>query len=47
VNKDEAAVLNNEHNHSQTISHEEGNHFDVIQPKDDLELIRSHSVSAW
>ncbi|XP_011504338.1 PREDICTED: kinectin-like isoform X3 [Ceratosolen solmsi marchali] len=43
VNKDEATNLTNEYNSLQTVSHEESNHFDVIQPKDDLELIRSHS----
>ena len=45
VNKDEPVVLVTEPSPSQPLPSQELNHFDVIQPKDDLELIRSHSVS--
>ncbi|XP_076482209.1 uncharacterized protein LOC117166047 isoform X2 [Bombus vancouverensis nearcticus] len=42
VNKDEPLVIVTELSPSQPLS-TEVNHFDLIQPKDDLELIRSHS----
>uniref|UniRef100_V9I6W4 Kinectin 1 n=1 Tax=Apis cerana TaxID=7461 RepID=V9I6W4_APICE len=42
VNKDEPLVIVTELSSSQPLS-AEANHFDLIQPKDDLELIRSHS----
>ncbi|KOX71284.1 hypothetical protein WN51_04388 [Melipona quadrifasciata] len=42
VNKDEPLVIVTELSSSQPLS-TEANHFDLIQPKDDLELIRSHS----
>nr|XP_012144921.1 PREDICTED: kinectin isoform X2 [Megachile rotundata] len=42
VNKDEPLVIVTELSSSQPFS-AEANHFDLIQPKDDLELIRSHS----
>ncbi|XP_060830973.1 kinectin-like isoform X1 [Bombus pascuorum] len=42
VNKDEPLVIVTELSPSQSLS-TEVNHFDLIQPKDDLELIRSHS----
>ncbi|XP_076235213.1 uncharacterized protein LOC143179757 isoform X4 [Calliopsis andreniformis] len=42
VNKDEPLVIVTELSPSQPPS-EGANHFDLIQPKDDLELIRSHS----
>ncbi|XP_076666065.1 uncharacterized protein LOC143367789 isoform X2 [Andrena cerasifolii] len=42
VNKDEPLVIVTELSPSQPPS-TEANHFDLIQPKDDLELIRSHS----
>ncbi|XP_029036617.1 paramyosin-like isoform X4 [Osmia bicornis bicornis] len=42
VNKDEPLVIVTELSSSQPLSIE-ANHFDLIQPKDDLELVRSHS----
>ncbi|XP_015597971.1 kinectin isoform X4 [Cephus cinctus] len=42
INKDEPVVIAPELSPSQPPL-EEANHFDLIQPKDDLELIRSHS----
>lgn len=45
VNKDEPVAVITEPSLSQPAIAPESNHFDVIQPKDDLELIRSHSVS--
>lgn len=45
VNKDEPVSVIAEPTPSQAAIAQESNHFDVIQPKDDLELIRSHSVS--
>ncbi|XP_071571625.1 uncharacterized protein [Temnothorax nylanderi] len=42
VNKDEPSVIVTELNPSQS-SLAEANHFDLIHPKDDLELVRSHS----
>lgn len=45
VNKDEPVVVVTEPSPSQPLLAQEVNHFEVIQPKDDLELIRSHSVS--
>ncbi|KAJ8674029.1 hypothetical protein QAD02_005291, partial [Eretmocerus hayati] len=43
VNKDEPVVVITEPSPSQPLSSQETNHFEIIQPKDDLELIRSHS----
>uniref|UniRef100_A0ABD2XI16 Ribosome receptor lysine/proline rich domain-containing protein n=1 Tax=Trichogramma kaykai TaxID=54128 RepID=A0ABD2XI16_9HYME len=42
VNKDES-ILTSDINAAQITPVQEVNHFDVTQPKDDLELIRSHS----
>ncbi|XP_014215655.1 kinectin [Copidosoma floridanum] len=43
VNKDEPAIVISETSPSQPALLQESNHFDVTQPKDDLELIKSHS----
>ncbi|XP_016845219.1 kinectin isoform X3 [Nasonia vitripennis] len=43
VNKDEPVVVVTEPSPSQPVLAQEGNHFDITHPKDDLELIRSHS----
>ncbi|XP_039310655.1 kinectin isoform X3 [Solenopsis invicta] len=44
VNKDEPSVIVTELNPSQPPL-AEANHFDTIHPKDDLELVRSHSIT--
>lgn len=45
MNKDEPGAVINEPTPLQPVPSQESNHFEVTQPKDDLELIRSQSVS--